>query len=187
MIKTTDPTTKLALLCAFLLPLDRPASQSLTTGHCSFAQRRHPPGPAGSGRAQTLPAGYCQPPTSKLTKTERSPISRSARPNLVLHRTGRSLRRKQTFPSATNAECGMRNPAIPSEKPTFSSPHAAARPSSMLSMPATSSPRREKEKGKRKKRVPGHLHRTRRAVKRRDHARKGVGSNGGRPQRGYPR
>ena len=29
-----------------------------------------PPGPAGSGRAQTLPAGYCLPPTAELRKIE---------------------------------------------------------------------------------------------------------------------
>ena len=35
-------------------------------------------------------------------------------------------------------------------------------------------------------RLLGDLHRSRRAIERRDHARKGVGSNGGRAQRGYP-
>ena len=33
--------------------------------------------PAWSGRARTLPAGYCHPPTAELTKTERDPISTS--------------------------------------------------------------------------------------------------------------
>ncbi len=35
-------------------------------------------------------------------------------------------------------------------------------------------------------RLLGHLHRSRRALECRDHARKGVGSNGGRPRRSYP-
>jgi len=33
--------------------------------------------PAGTGRARTLPAGYCLPPTVKLSKAERDPISTS--------------------------------------------------------------------------------------------------------------
>src|SRR5271165_1973533 len=48
------------------------------TGYFAFTSRLtpHTP-PAGTGRARTLPAGYCLAPTVKLAKTERDPISTS--------------------------------------------------------------------------------------------------------------
>ena len=42
------------------------------------APRRPPLGPAGSGRAQTLPAGNCLPPTAQLPKPERARSRRAA-------------------------------------------------------------------------------------------------------------
>src|SRR5271157_3463691 len=49
----------------------------LSSRFTPHAPRGPPLGPAGSGRAQTLPAGYCLTPTADLAKTERGPIATS--------------------------------------------------------------------------------------------------------------
>ncbi len=77
--------------------------------------------PAGSGRARTLPAGYCHPPTAELTKTERDPISTSG-PSIF------SMSPKFSM---------LPNQAISSDKSIRFSPLAAARPWITPSWPET--------------------------------------------------
>ena len=62
------------------LPLDYwpLSSRSHAPRPTPHAPRRHPLGPAGSGRAKLSPAGYCLPPTAQLPKTERARSRRAA-------------------------------------------------------------------------------------------------------------
>ena len=67
-------------------------------GTCSPAPRPTP-GPAGSGRAQTLRRWLLPDTDSRTGKTERSPISTSTPFLSVWHQTGRSLRKNPSvFP-----------------------------------------------------------------------------------------
>jgi hypothetical protein len=52
--------------------------------------------PAGSGRARTLPAGYCLPPTAELAEIERGRSRVAAPLYSVCHRTRRLLRKNQS-------------------------------------------------------------------------------------------
>ena len=75
------------------------------TGHWPLATDHHSPvprptpGPAGSGRAQTLRRWLLPDTDSRTGKTERSPISTSTPFLSVWHQTGRSLRKNPSvFP-----------------------------------------------------------------------------------------
>ena len=77
------------------------------TGHCLVRLAtnhyspipRPTPGPAGSGRSQTLPRWLLPATDRRIAKTERGPISTSGLSILIMHRTRRSLRKNQSvFP-----------------------------------------------------------------------------------------
>ena len=75
MINTTG---KLGSFWRFSITAGSLRSDSLATILSLHASRSMPHAPpAGTGRARTLPAGCCLPPTVKLSKTERDPISTS--------------------------------------------------------------------------------------------------------------
>jgi|SRR5271157_5421494 len=91
---------------------------ALTTGHYSHAPRhprRHPPGPAGSGRAQTLPRWQLPDTNSRIGKD----------------RTGPGL---LSSPSVFSMSP---NQATPAEKSIRFSPLAAVQPLNILSGPET--------------------------------------------------
>src|SRR5208283_2899554 len=87
----------------------------LTTGHCSFAPRRHPPHQQGQVVRRPFPAGYFLTPTDELAKTERGPISMSDPSTLSMSPN-----------QATLAEKSIRFPSL-----------AAAQPLNILSRPET--------------------------------------------------
>ena len=94
----------------------------LATDHCSFAPR---PTPHQRGQAvsRPSPAGYCHPPTTELTKTERDPISTSG-PSLFSMSQSR---------------------AICSDKSIRFSPLAAAQPLNIPSWPEALNAKRAEE------------------------------------------
>jgi len=123
---------KLALFWRFSIPVVSASSISPATGywplfscHWPPLATRHflqihwplfshpPPGPAGSGRAQTLPR-WLLPDTDM---------------RIVKDRTGPDLDERPVYFSMSP------NRAIPSDKSNFSSPHAAARPLTIRSRP----------------------------------------------------
>jgi len=111
-----NTTSKLASFWRFSVTAGSLPSDSLATLLSPHAPRSPPHAPpAGSGRARTLPAGYCHPPTAELRKTERGPISRSS-------------------PSIFTMSPSQ---AIAAEKSIRFSPLAVARPSTIRSRPET--------------------------------------------------
>jgi len=112
MINTTG---KLASFWRFSLTTGSLPSDSLTTGHCSFDPRRHPPYQQGQVVRRPFPAGYCLTLTPDLSKTERGPISMSDPSTLSM----------------------SPNQATLAEKSIRFSPLAAAPPLNILSRPET--------------------------------------------------
>ena len=74
------------------------SSHSLAPGHYSLATRHSPLATRHSLLATRYSplAGYSHPPTARLAKTERGPISTSGPTILVWHQTARSLRKNQS-------------------------------------------------------------------------------------------
>jgi len=99
-------TNTRAILALFLALFSRRQLRLFNfTGHWPLATDQHSPvprptpGPAGSGRAQTLRRWLLPDTDSRTGKTERSPISTSTPFLSVWHQTGRSLRKNPSvFP-----------------------------------------------------------------------------------------